>query len=135
MRPFLLTDHVVVCRVSGCCLIAHEVGGRNYPLACACREVWSGRPGAKFVMEVVQDASSIFPVFPVAYATLMASLCTNRDSRDCTWQALHELRSFTAYIGEDTQQALQISRSTVMIRDLGCESLQRVLLQVMASPC
>lgn len=81
-------------------------------------------------MDLLQDGCSIFPVFPIAYATLLSNICNDRDSRDCTWRALQELGGFTAYLDEATQQALQISNSDVLIRDWGCEALQRVVLQV-----
>eukprot|EP00892_Ulva_mutabilis_P002469 jgi/Ulvmu1/12222/UM086_0012.1 len=93
-------------------------------------KVWSGVTGTKFIWQLVEDSCSLFPVFPVAYATFLASLCTGRDSRQCTWQALQDLASFTAYLDEDTQKALSFCGSEVMIQDHVCTALQQVVFQV-----
>lgn len=93
---------------------------------------WSGAPGTKFIEALLHDGCSVFPVFPIAYATLLAGLCTGRDGRDCTWQALQDLEQFTAYLDEDTQKALTFCGSEVLIEDSACLALQQVVLQVRA---
>lgn len=85
-------------------------------------------------MGLVHDGAATFPVFPVSYATLLGTLCTDRDSRECAWQTLQGLGSFTAYLDEATQKALDISNSSVIIEDWACEALQRVVLQVTICP-
>lgn len=103
-------------------------------LQTVCRKAWSGSPGTRFVMDLLRDGASTFPVFPVSYATLLGTLCTDRDSRECAWQALQGMGSFTAYLDEATQQALHFSSSSVLIADRECEALQRVVLQVTTCP-
>lgn len=92
---------------------------------------WSGKPGAKFIEDLIRDGSNVFPVFPIAYVTLLASLCIGRDGREYAWQALQNLDRFTAYLDEGTQAALEFRNSEVTIRDSGCAALQRVVLQVL----